>query len=75
VCDLVEDSFLSYEFVYAPRSCNKAAHVLAAVGCSCPLGHVLSWDGTPSCIVDVVASDIAAPLSQWKTLFHAKKGV
>ncbi|RLM50094.1 hypothetical protein C2845_PMPSC048707 [Panicum miliaceum] len=60
---LVEDSFLSYEVVYAPRSCNKAAHVLAAVGCSCPPGNVLSWDGTPPCIVDVVASDIAAPLS------------
>ena len=55
--------FLTYEFVYAPRSYNKAAHVLAAVGCSCPLESVLSWDGIPSCIVDVVDSDIAAPLS------------
>ena len=56
----VEENFLSYEFVHAPRSCNKAANVLAAVGCSCPLVSVLSWDSTP-CIVDVVTSDLAEP--------------
>ena len=42
---------------------NKVAHTLAAVGRSCVDESVLSWDSTPSCIVDLVASDHAEPLS------------
>ena len=60
---LMVGSFLSCVVEYAPRVCNKVAHTLAAVGRSCVDESVLSWDSTPSCIVDLVASDHAEPLS------------
>jgi hypothetical protein len=40
----IEGSFSSFEFVFAPRICNKVAHALAALGCSCSHESVLSWD-------------------------------
>ncbi|RLN22972.1 hypothetical protein C2845_PM07G12480 [Panicum miliaceum] len=60
---LIQGSFSSFDFVFAPRSCNKVAHALAALGCSCSHESVLSWDGVPSCTADAVASDCAEPLS------------
>ena len=46
-----------------PRSCNKVAHSLAALGRMCSPEVDLAWNGSPGCIVDLVASDIAEPIS------------
>ena len=50
--------FTSLQVVYCPRECNRVAHAVGALGCKCPPGAVLSWDGTPSGIEVLMTSDI-----------------
>ena len=47
---------------FSPRECNRVAHAVAALGCNCPQDTVLSWDGVPIGIEDLVTSDITASL-------------
>jgi hypothetical protein len=49
--------------IFVPRSCNKVAHALAAEGSSCNNGDDVLWDFTPSCVSELVARDLASPLS------------
>ena len=65
ICEI--QSMLASEFSeihidYVPRSCNKVAHALAAIGCKCPQGAGLRWESTPTLVEDLVASDRAASL-------------
>ncbi|CAO2190873.1 unnamed protein product [Urochloa humidicola] len=55
--------FTSCKVSYCPRDCNKVAHAVAAQGCKCPHNSVLLWDGTPSGLEDLVASDFAESIS------------
>ncbi|RLN30516.1 retrotransposon protein, putative, unclassified [Panicum miliaceum] len=59
----VSENFASSSVVYVPRSCNRAAHAIAALGRMCPQETDLAWNGLPSCIEEIVASDIAEPFS------------
>jgi hypothetical protein len=49
--------------VYCPRECNRVARALAALGCKCPQGATQIWDGMPDGVEDLVASDLAEPVS------------
>jgi hypothetical protein len=60
---MLQQHFISWSFVYVPRSCNKVAHALAAVGCNCSPNSTLQWDGTPHGVEDLVTSDIAESVS------------
>jgi hypothetical protein len=51
---LLATNFSSFRVMYAPRTCNRVAHALAAIGCKYPHGDVLSWEGTPTPIEDLV---------------------
>ncbi|CAO2186475.1 unnamed protein product [Urochloa humidicola] len=55
--------FTSCKVSYCPRDCNKVAHAVAAQCCKCPHNSVLLWDGTPSGLEDLVASDFAESIS------------
>jgi hypothetical protein len=61
--NLLMSSFSNFLCGFVPRSCNKVAHNLAAVGVSCNQGGVVHWDCTTPAVSDLVASDIAEPLS------------
>ena len=61
--NFIRENFNSCAVAYVPRSCNKVAHSLATLGCMCSPEVDLAWNGSPSCIVDLVASDIAEPIS------------
>lgn len=50
-------AFLSFRVGYCPRECNKVADALAAFGCNSPDNTVLSWDGTPPGVEDLVIDD------------------
>ncbi|RLM74831.1 hypothetical protein C2845_PM15G26430 [Panicum miliaceum] len=54
--------FTSVFVAYCPREYNKVAHAVAALGCKCPPSAVLSWDGTPSGIEDLVTGDLTVSL-------------
>ncbi|RLN28963.1 hypothetical protein C2845_PM05G15270 [Panicum miliaceum] len=54
--------FTSVNVAFFPRECNRVAHAVAALGSKCPPGAVLSWDGTPSGIEDLVTSDLTVSL-------------
>jgi len=56
---LLATSFSSFVIEYAPRSCNRVAHALAAIGCKCPPSAGLRWESTPTFVEDLVASDRA----------------
>ena len=54
------------------RSCSKVARALAASGRMCPreVDHACrfkkvdhAWNGCPSCVEELVASDLAEPIS------------
>jgi hypothetical protein len=60
---LVHGSFSSYRCNFVPRSCNRVAHTLAAEGGLCNHGDDVSWDFTPPCVSNSVASDAAGSLS------------
>ncbi|RLN13422.1 hypothetical protein C2845_PM09G23260 [Panicum miliaceum] len=60
---IISTSFIFTSIVYAPRSCNQVAHALAAKGCKCAPDNPVLWDGTPDGVEDLVASDLAEPLS------------
>ena len=51
--------FVSCEFLYCPRICNKLAHELAAMGCKLPGGTSATWDSVPQSLEGVVSSDSA----------------
>lgn len=51
--------FVSCEFLYCPRICNKLAHELAAMGCKLPGGTSATWDSVPQSIEGVASSDSA----------------
>ena len=59
---LLATSFSSFIVDYVPRSCNRVAHALAAIGCKCPPSAGLRWESTPF-VEDLVASDSAASVS------------
>ncbi|RLN28590.1 hypothetical protein C2845_PM05G17690 [Panicum miliaceum] len=66
ICELqclISSSFISYAINFVPRSCNRVAHALAALGCKCPHGDKLQWESTLTDVEDLVASDIAESLS------------
>jgi hypothetical protein len=60
---LIHGSFSRYRCNFVPRSCNRVAHTLAAEGSLCNHGGDVSWDFTPPCVSDSVASDAASSLS------------
>ena len=47
---------------YVPRSCNRVAHALAALGCKRPLSAGLCWESTPSFVKDLEANNRTASL-------------
>jgi hypothetical protein len=54
-------NFDSFQFSFWRRTCNNAAHELAKLGANSESidSH---WDGpVPSCIVTILASDLAEP--------------
>jgi hypothetical protein len=59
---LLMSSFDNFVCVFVPRSCNKVAHNLAAIGGLCSQGGEVHWDCTPPDVSDLVASDIVEPL-------------
>jgi hypothetical protein len=55
-------NFSSVSFVFGCRTCNKAAHAMAALGASGSCGSGLLWpDNVPNHVMEIVASDIAMP--------------
>jgi hypothetical protein len=60
---MLSDSFLSWRSCYCPRECSKVAHVMVALGCTCPHDSILSWNDTPPDVEDLVARDCASSLS------------
>ena len=50
--------FNSLQVVFFPRDCNRVAHAVAVLGCKCPPDTVVSWDGMPPGLEDLVTSDI-----------------
>ena len=59
---MLASEFSEIHIDYVPRSCNKVAHALAAVGCKCPLGTGLWWKNVPTFVEDLVTSDRAASI-------------
>jgi hypothetical protein len=60
---LIVSSFSNFLCKFAPRSCNKVAHVLAAKALMAPHGVQSRWDSTPSFVYELMASDVAAHVS------------
>jgi len=60
---LMNMSFVSCVLSFCPRECNQVAHALAAQGCMCSQNADLCWEGMPPGVENLVASDIAEPLS------------
>lgn len=57
---LLKQSLADYTYRLAPAGgAIYELKRLIAVGRSCHFESVLAWDSAPSCIVDLVASDIA----------------
>jgi hypothetical protein len=42
---------------------ERAAHAIAELARMCPREIELAWNGLPSCIESIVASDVAEPVS------------
>ncbi|CAN6374879.1 unnamed protein product [Urochloa humidicola] len=61
--NLMHMGFSSSSICFAPRSCNKVAHALAALGSSCSQGVDLDWGDVPEFVMGLVASDQAVPMS------------
>ncbi|CAO2192773.1 unnamed protein product [Urochloa humidicola] len=60
---LISGSFRRCSLSFVPRSCNKVAHEMAALGSLCPRGVIRNWNDVPNHVRDLVASDCAVPLS------------
>ena len=60
---LISTCFSSISIVYASRACKRVAHALAAKGCKCAPNIPILWDCTPDGVENLVASDLAEPLS------------
>jgi hypothetical protein len=60
---LIASSFTNFLCKFAPRSCNKVAHALAASGLMASHGYESHWDSTPVSVRELVASDLAAQMS------------
>jgi hypothetical protein len=61
--NLISSSFVEFKVLFTPRTCNRVAHVVTVLSCRCPQGTNLRWDGTPSDVEDLVASDLAESMS------------
>uniref|UniRef100_A0A0D9VE48 RNase H type-1 domain-containing protein n=1 Tax=Leersia perrieri TaxID=77586 RepID=A0A0D9VE48_9ORYZ len=61
--NLINFSFVSCSVSFCPRVCNRVAHALAEKGCNSARVSDLSWDRLMQGIEQLVASDIAEPLS------------
>ena len=61
--NFIRENFSFCEISFVPRSCNKAVDALATLGYLCSQEIDLAWNGTPSCIGDLVANDFAESLS------------
>ena len=59
----MREDFISCTMAFAPRSCNRVAHALAALGRRCLPEADLAWNSSPSCVEDLVANDIAESIS------------
>ena len=59
---LLASNFTAFVVEFVPRTCNRVAHALAAIGCKCPQGTSLRWENVPSFVEDLVTSDRAASL-------------
>ena len=57
---LLSSEFLFSSIKVCPRICNKAAHMLASIGCKSPSETVLTWDEVPPEVGVLVSSDLAA---------------
>jgi hypothetical protein len=60
---IIAGGFSSFICSYAPRNCNKEAHVLATKGSLLSDGGESRWESTPVFVNDLVASEIAASMS------------
>lgn len=60
--NIITSSFVSCQFSYCPRECNKVADAIASIGCNSPLNTDLVWDGVPPGVEDLVVGDYAASL-------------
>lgn len=58
--DLVFLNCNDFKTFDVPRSCNGAAHALAALGCECSENGDPIVDPIPDCIMSIVAADCAA---------------
>jgi len=58
--DMLANNFTSYVVVHNPRSCNLAAHSLAAQGACLISGATPVHDSIQSCTCVVVANDLAS---------------
>ena len=59
---IISTSFSSFECVYILRICNKAAHVLAAVGVSSTEGEEHLSCNTLDCVNVIVVDDSSTPV-------------
>lgn len=57
--DLARLNFNSFKCSAVPRSCNSAAHALAAAGCACGEGDNPILAPLPECIGNIVAADLS----------------
>ncbi|CAO2167828.1 unnamed protein product [Urochloa humidicola] len=60
---LISGSFSSCSLSLVPRSCNKVAHEMAALGSLCPREVIRNWNDVPTHVRDLVTSDCAVSLS------------
>jgi hypothetical protein len=60
---LIIDNFSVWSFNYAPRSCNKVAHALLAMGCKRPPNSDWACECIPAEAEGLVTSDAAESLS------------
>ncbi|RLM75575.1 hypothetical protein C2845_PM15G11800 [Panicum miliaceum] len=61
--NFLNENFISCNVAFVPRSCNKVAHALAALGRMCPPEIDLAWNGSSSVVEELVASDNAESIS------------
>ena len=57
---MLASNFISYVVVHKPRSCNSAAHSVAAQGACLSSGATPIQDSIPSCTRVLVANDLAS---------------
>jgi hypothetical protein len=64
ISEIKELAYLNcVEFVIkvVPRSCNRVAHELAALGCVCSVDDDPIMNHLPACILNIVAAECADP--------------